>query len=591
VYFGVCSLGSREVAGSRLKSEWSQLEKLQISVVHDQTGCVSIGFSHRKEYTPDPQSFVEVSGNRESLIALDGFVGNSVDEGSSKLKPTRMFDAFEREGVAETINKFRGQFALAYWSAAERRLFLTSDHLGIGGIFYHLTSDGLLLFSTEFRWLIAAASVKRRRNAACVAIMIAHSIRDSEMTPCEGTLRVPGRHLMVWSQEGMRRIPYWKPDLESVDRRPEAEIVTDYRNRFQTAVARCLTGSVRPGVAISGGLDSSSVLGAMLKQANGGWTPVAASARMSKYADANEDRFLRSLSRSMNATFASQEPRSLCSLDDIASLSDNPLSMGWFPVAEAALSVAEQAGCDVVLTGEFGDIVGGSSLRGAWRSERSLLASAKLPITILSPLLRVARNTQRVLHRSRRMLLWSQAALSVLSVAAFESLGGIESFVRRANQLSGSSGDEHSAIWRTLKGALNSGGDNWMLASRIAGVPVRHPFCDLDLVELALAMPNNLAVRNGTNRFVHREALRDLIPEEIRWRTSKAEFSKYFQDFMIGTATRAPREAWRPIEDLVEYSRAIELLTPESPRGCLPMRFAFAALCVGSWLSRYEFSC
>jgi hypothetical protein len=189
------------------------------------------------------------------------------------------------------------------------------------------------------------------------------------------------------------------------------------------------------------------------------------------------------------------------------------------------------------------------------------------------------------------MLLWSQAALSVLSVAAFESLGGIESFVRRANQLSGSSGDEHSAIWRTLKGALNSGGDNWMLASRIAGVPVRHPFCDLDLVELALAMPNNLAVRNGTNRFVHREALRDLIPEEIRWRTSKAEFSKYFQDFMIGTATRAPREAWRPIEDLVEYSRAIELLTPESPRGCLPMRFAFAALCVGSWLSRYEFSC
>ena len=578
------------MASSRLESEWPRLDKLQLSIVHDQTDSVSIGFSHRPEYAPDPQSFVEVSGNKERLIALDGFIGNLVDVGCSTLKPSTVFDTFDK-GIAETINTFRGQFALVYFSVADRRLVLTSDHLGIGGVFYYVTSDGALLFSTELRRLIAAASVKRQRNSVCVARMIAYSSRDSEMTLCEGVFRVPGGQLMLWSSKGMERVPYWKPDLEFEDSRPEAELISDYRERFQTAVARCLTGSVRPGVAVSGGLDSSSVLGAMLKQANGRWTPVAASARMSNYAEGNEDRFLRSLRQSMNATFASQEPRLLCSLDDIAALSDNPLSMGWFSVVEAALAVAERAQCDVALTGEFGDLVGGCSIRAAWRTEPSDVVSPKFPGAIVSSLRRAARHSRIVLRRSRCTLQWVHAALSVLSMASFDALGGLGAFATHTHQLTGLSGDERTTLWLTFETSLNAAVDNWLLASRIARVPVRHPFCDLDLVELALAMPNDLAVRGNINRFVHREALRDMIPDEIRWRTAKAYFTEYFQMFMKNTARNTSREVWRPIEDLVESSRAVQLLTPQSLGGALPRRFAFAALCLGTWLRRYGFNC
>jgi asparagine synthetase B (glutamine-hydrolysing) len=62
------------------------------------------------------------------------------------------------------------------------------------------------------------------------------------------------------------------------------------------------------------------------------------------------------------------------------------------------------------------------------------------------------------------------------------------------------------------------------------GVEQRHPFCDRRIIEFAYALPQERLCRNRQTKVVLRSAMRNLLPEKVRERNSKAEFSYIFGD-------------------------------------------------------------
>jgi asparagine synthase (glutamine-hydrolysing) len=68
---------------------------------------------------------------------------------------------------------------------------------------------------------------------------------------------------------------------------------------------------------------------------------------------------------------------------------------------------------------------------------------------------------------------------------------------------------------------------NDLMAARF-GIEERHPFNDRRLIEFLFAIPEDVRLRNGRRKFVLREAMRDVIPEKIRNRRDKADFSVVF---------------------------------------------------------------
>ena len=60
-------------------------------------------------------------------------------------------------------------------------------------------------------------------------------------------------------------------------------------------------------------------------------------------------------------------------------------------------------------------------------------------------------------------------------------------------------------------------------------VEFRHPYCDRRLIELCLAMPPEQKLRNGWSRWVLRQGMAGMLPEQVRWRGGKAAISPVYQ--------------------------------------------------------------
>lgn len=78
---------------------------------------------------------------------------------------------------------------------------------------------------------------------------------------------------------------------------------------------------------------------------------------------------------------------------------------------------------------------------------------------------------------------------------------------------------------------LNSGMLTYSLEmiNRLASafsVEVRFPFCDRRLIEFCLALPPEQKLHDGWNRFVMRQAMQGVLPEQIQWRGGKISLSK-----------------------------------------------------------------
>ena len=61
-----------------------------------------------------------------------------------------------------------------------------------------------------------------------------------------------------------------------------------------------------------------------------------------------------------------------------------------------------------------------------------------------------------------------------------------------------------------------------------SGVEERHPFFDIDFINLSLAIPANEKFKNGITRYAFREAMRNIIPDEVHKRVDKSDLSPYF---------------------------------------------------------------
>jgi len=81
------------------------------------------------------------------------------------------------------------------------------------------------------------------------------------------------------------------------------------------------------------------------------------------------------------------------------------------------------------------------------------------------------------------------------------------------------------------------------LAARTAagfGVEVRHPLQDRRLAEFGLALPEDLRWRRDQPKFILREAMRGLLPEKVRGRLSKGEFSSVFIQALLRRGEEHP---------------------------------------------------
>lgn len=170
------------------------------------------------------------------------------------------------EGLFE---RARGQFAVSLWDRRSRTLLLGRDRVGICPLYY-AERDGWLVWGSEVKALLASGLVAARPDPKGVDHLFTFFCAGTTRTFFEGVKSVPPGHYLRARDGRVELRRYWDLDFpEAGQERRESDpsvLVGELEGRLRASVERRLRGDVPVVSYISGGLDSTVVLGMSSRQ-------------------------------------------------------------------------------------------------------------------------------------------------------------------------------------------------------------------------------------------------------------------------------------------------------------------------------------
>jgi asparagine synthase (glutamine-hydrolysing) len=169
------------------------------------------------------------------------------------------------------VERFAGMFAFCVWERDTGRAMFARDRLGIKPLYYSESADGALRFASTLPALVAAGGVDTSIDPVALHFYMSfHAVVPAPFTILKGVRKLPPATVMTIEPDGSnRQRTYWEPsfDPRPEDRnRPFDEWKTLVLDSLRTAVKRRMIADVPVGVLLSGGLDSSLVVGLLAEQ-------------------------------------------------------------------------------------------------------------------------------------------------------------------------------------------------------------------------------------------------------------------------------------------------------------------------------------
>jgi asparagine synthase (glutamine-hydrolysing) len=163
------------------------------------------------------------------------------------------------------LGKLNGMFAFALWDDRERRLFAARDRLGKKPLYFRNGPDRFA-FASEMKSLLADPAVPRRPDPAALDDFFSFGYIPAPATALKDISKLRPGHFLIWQGGEVRVSRYWDvrygPDP---DCKREEDYVEKLEGLLAAAVKRRLLSDVPLGAFLSGGLDSSVVVGMMAR--------------------------------------------------------------------------------------------------------------------------------------------------------------------------------------------------------------------------------------------------------------------------------------------------------------------------------------
>lgn len=161
------------------------------------------------------------------------------------------------------VDHLRGMFAFAIWDGRRRRLMLARDRVGKKPLFY-AEHAGKLYFGSELQSILANPEIPRSLNRLGIDHYLSYGYIPSPESGFLGIHKLPPAHYGLW-ERGKKSVieRYWKLSYQPRSEITEVEAIAELRERMTEAVRLRLVSDVPVGAFLSGGIDSSIVVGLM----------------------------------------------------------------------------------------------------------------------------------------------------------------------------------------------------------------------------------------------------------------------------------------------------------------------------------------
>ncbi len=605
--------------------------------------CAALGVRHvvaTPEDIHDPQPLIDAQ--RGVVLVADARLDNREELGGRlKLERARLdrmsdgrliIESYRRWGE-DCVAQFEGGFVFALWSQRDKTLLLARDPMGERVLYWHC-AHGRVIFCSGLTALVRYPGLEARLDEARLGEYLVLLHADPEATLYEGVRHVPSAHVLKCDAERTETRRYWTMDLERRIRlNGDKEYVASFQDVFGHAV-RCRLRSATPiGALLSGGLDSSAVvaIAAPLLRQTGqslrSFTAVPRSGfdaeprRGQVYDESPYVEAIRRFHSNLDVRYVAAADRHFLSgIDDSFRRTGVPMmnvhNRPWF---EAILRAAAAEDCRVLLTGQMGNssisyngaecflelLYAGQWMR-LWRElkararRRGSSVAVELKNRVLAPLLPepMWAAFRRATGRTDRPWLEYSAInprfAEEIDVGARFRAWGIDPHQRRPT-------DGRTRRWYEMTRISGNEGHSIQGAWRHTfGVELRDPTFDRRLVEFCLAIPTQLYLRDGEDRWLLRHAMAGALPDAVRLRTGiGVQAADWHERFTAAQAEinqtlrtlRSSELAARCI-DLPRLERSMErwpVADYSSRRVLLEYRYALSrALVLGRFIAWFE---
>ncbi len=532
---------------------------IEPAVIKRMTDCIShrgpdadgyfcetkIAFGHRRLSIIDlssaaNQPFIDNSGRY--IITFNGEIYNYkkvkqlLPEYNFKTNSdTEVLIAAYAKWKSNCLQYFSGMFAFAIWDKREEELFVARDRFGVKPLYYFIDDDKFL-FASEVRSILASDLVKRKVNKQALIEYFTYQSVGYPYSAIENIFQLEAGSWMTIKNKKIQKKKYWEVSKSSVDFdfADEKKVHQKVESLMMQSIERRLVSDVPVGAFLSGGIDSSAIVGLMAEVGNGKPNTFNISFDEkdfdeSHYADIVAKKFHTNHTRILlkPTTFLDELQNALAALD-----SPSGDGINTYVVSKAVHS----KGITVALSGIGGDeLFAGYPIfdqflqlkKNSWLWKLPQNARKTLSNIFLkkysdnkSDRLKQLLNSnspgiENVYSISRQILspdlITSLTFLPVndpFITSVQQELINEKENIKRLPLLSQVSVAEYLGY---TQHTLLKDTDQMSMASSLE---VREPFFDSDLVEFVLSVPDKLK-KNGSPKKLLIESLKHLLPDEI----------------------------------------------------------------------------
>ncbi len=435
---------------------------------------------------------------------------------------------------ADCVRHLRGMFAFAIWDTVEQSLFIARDRVGKKPLFYSVTAAGEFVFGSELKVLLTHGGVTREIDHAALDAYLTFAYVPEEFCIFKGVHKLEPGHFLTFKNGEIRTEKYWDFDYsgEKIEE-SEEQIAADLLEKLRDAVGVRLISEVPLGAFLSGGVDSSAIVGLMSQIMD---QPVKTFS-----IGFNEDSFDELKYARIAAKHFKTDHHEFILTPDFVDVVDDLVWHFDEPFADSSalptymVSKLAREFVTVVLSGDGGDELFAGYTRYVTDRDRSGLG--RLPRAIRQRLIRPLSEALPHGARGKNYLFnisLDAAARYIDSISQFNTPRKRNLYTKGHKAKMNGNAGRGEAVYREIAESVSTGNqiDNLLYLdsktylpsdiltkvdrmSMASSLEARSPLLDHKLIEYVMRIPTDLKLKGGETKYIFKKAIEGFVPHEI----------------------------------------------------------------------------
>lgn len=458
---------------------------------------------------------------------------------------------YEQHGSA-CLDQLNGMFAFAIWDREARTLFMARDRLGKKPLYFY-QAGGQFAFASEIKALLPLPFVKAELRHDAVKDFFAYQYVPDPKTIYKNIHKLPPGYWLETDGERVCQHQYWDVSFSSPSSRNLEDLSEELHELMDDAVRLRMVSDVPLGAFLSGGVDSSAVVGLMARHSDRPVTTCAIGFDSRRFDEVDWARKVANQFRTNHHEFTVRE-NVAGSLGRIARFFDEPFADASFVPTYFVSQLARQK-VTVALAGDGGDenfagyskyrtdqienrlrnLVPGPVRRTLFPQLARLAGAAGIAPALKAQSLlgTLAKDPADAFYATNcffRPEIWNELVTGELKreTCDYDPAAITRDYYKQAPA------DDHLSriLYTDIKSYLP--GDILVKVDRMSmanSLETRAPLLDYRVVEFAASIPSRLKLYGNEKKFILKKAFEGMLPQDVLYR-KKMGFSVPMADWL-----------------------------------------------------------